>query len=71
MSHDNCEHRPCGEAEIHRLRSEVERLRGLIAEVEAGPEWRGERCPWCGASVDAPTHAPDCPAFSARGEVRR
>lgn len=78
MSHDNCEHRPCAvcrdEAEMARLRSEVERLRGLIAEVEwvsGGYIMGPPSCPWCAYPVKEDGHAPDCPAFSARGEVRR
>lgn len=49
------------------LRAGVERLRGLIAEVE----WNGPdgSCPWCDRWYM--NHAPDCRAFSARGEVKR
>ena len=63
------------------LLAEVERLRGLIAEAEyADHSPDGNSCPWCGVVArgqrysfqrEDPDHAPNCPAFSARGEVRR
>lgn len=59
--------------EVQRLRAEVERLRGLIrdAEFAAGGYIMGNPCcPWCEGLVGK-THRDDCPAFSARGEVRR
>lgn len=54
------------------LRDEVERLRALIAKAEwLGSSWGITACPWCRESVHMERHAPDCPAFSAMGEVRR
>lgn len=57
-----------------RLRAEVERLRGLVAEAEwvSGGYMMGlPSCPWCSYPVKEDGHSPLCPAFSARGEVRR
>lgn len=54
------------------LRAEVERLRGLIAEAEyADHSPDGNSCPWCSYPVKEEGHSEKCPAFSARGEVRR
>lgn len=51
-----------------RLVAEVERLRGLIADVIEGTSGI---CPWCGhgAYKDEP-HPEHCPAFTPDGEVK-
>jgi hypothetical protein len=54
-----------------RAEAENTRLRGLIAQVEfaaGGYTMRNPNCPWC---MGAGVHNDSCPAFSARGEVRR
>lgn len=59
--------------DVAHLRSEVERLRGLIAEAEwvsGGYIMGPASCPWCAYPVKEDGHSPKCPAFSARGEVR-
>lgn len=59
-------------AEIARLESEVERLRGLVKAAEwAGWDPVSEVfiCPACEWSRDI-GHAPDCRAFHPNGDVR-
>lgn len=58
------------------LRSEIERLRTLIAYAEcrgAGPYAMPSNCPWCGYTPGAykRSHAPECAAFTENREVRR
>lgn len=52
-----------------RADAEAKRLRRLIAQAEwaGGDMARPGACPWC---MGTNKHAPDCSAFSARGEVR-
>lgn len=57
--------------DVPDLVAEVERLRELISDIEAGADGDGD-CPWCASDpVDGyERHFDDCPAFTPEGKVK-
>jgi hypothetical protein len=64
-----------GARHVIALAAEVRRLRGLIKDAEdhgPNPHAPTKNCPWCEYFVGdwKRRHAPECPAFTERGDLK-